>query len=235
MSAVVRRLLFALGVLAAVNLVALAIFLGWLFATERMDGERFGELRALVFTPIPEARARREHLEAEEQRVASMEIERVRLATPPRTAGERAAEIDRALDQAQIRQRMVLEEARLLGRSLDERATLLRDEEAAFERQVAARRAQLDTDEASRRDQQFRRTVALLEGASPRQAKEWIVEAARGGRIDDAVRYLEQMSRFNANRILREMKSAEEAALAADLLHALQGRGGHAHSNAPHR
>lgn len=218
----IRRLVTALGVLAAVNLMAGGAFLGWLLATDRMDAERFGELRRRVFTPIQAERAALEADEAARREESAAAIERVRLAAPPRTAAERAAEVDRALDQAQIRRRLVDEEARLLGRGLDERFARLREEESSFDRSETERRAVQAAEEALRSNAQFKKTVQLLEASSPRQSKEWLLELVRTGRRDDAVRYLDSMSTYTASRVLRELKSAEETTLAADLLEALQ-------------
>lgn len=224
MSQTYHRIITALGVLAAINVMALAAFIGWLFVTDRMDGDRFGAMKRLVLTPIAEERASREREEAEARDAVAGEIERVRLSLPPRTSAERAEEIDRDLDQAQIRRRLVEEEARLLGRSLDERFEALKEETLVESRRAEERRAALAAEDAIRSGAQFRKTVALLDSAPPKQAKEWMLELMRTGRRDDAVRYLDSMSRFAASRLMRELKSVEETALGADLLEALRRR-----------
>lgn len=219
-----RAAITALAVLAVANLVGFAALLGWLFATERMDGTRFGEIRRIIGTPISEARELEERRAAAEREEAERAIERVRLALPPRTASERAGEIDRSLDEAQLRRRMVEEEARLLGRSLDERAAQLRESQMAFDRSQEERRASTEAEQALLRDAQFRKTIALLDAAPPAQTKEWMLELMRSGRREDAVRYLDGMSKFAAGRVLRELKSAEETALAADLIQSMTHR-----------
>ncbi len=224
MRSITRPVLTGLGVFAALNLAAIALLIAWLLSTGRMDGERFDRLRRLVSTPI--------ETEREEIQLASRTLEesqrqaqeRERLAIMPRSAAERLAEVEGALDQVQIRRRMMEEEARLLGKSLEERLALLREQHADLdrrERRFDEREAEIA---AERSDAQFRKTVQLLESAPPKQAKEWLLQLSATGRQGDAVRYLDSMSRFAASRVLRELKSAEETARAADLLDALRRR-----------
>jgi len=227
LSPVVRVVVVALGILAAANLVALAAALVWLLGTDRMDAERFGRLKTLVLTPIAVEQATLDQVESERRAETAATIERARPSMPPRTAAERSEAIDRAIDQSEIRRRLIEEQARLLGRSLEERLEALREQTAAFERRDAERRAAIADDEAIRSSVQFRKTLALLDGAPPRQAKEWLLELLRSGRRDEAVRYLDAMSRYAASRVMRELKSAEEASLAADLLESIRRRTSH--------
>lgn len=220
----VRGILVGLGIFAAINLIGLALLIAWLVATDRMDGERFRTLREMIGTPVTVERQSIQRAAHEAQAAAQAEEERRRLAVAPRTSAERVAEIDRVLDEAQIRRRIVEEEARLLGRSLEERAAQLREQEQRLARVEEAHRERIESDNAARRDAQFRKTVQLLESAPPKQAKEWLLELVSTGRRAEAVRYLDAMNRFAASRALRELKSAEETALAADLLEALRRR-----------
>jgi len=224
MNAWTRRVVTALGVLAAVNLVLCTALLTWLFTTDRMDGTRFGELRSWIVTPIAEERAADEQTAATLRGDAERELERVRLSIPPRSAAERAAEIDRAIDQAQLRRRLIDEQGRLLGAGLEARLAQLQEQEQLFDRRADERQQTRAAEDALRNDAQFRKTVALLDASPAKQSKEWMLELVQTGRRAEAVRYLDAMSKFAASRVLREMKSEEETALAADLLEALRRR-----------
>lgn len=224
MRSILRAAIVALGVFALVNLVLIGAALAWLFSTGRMDGERFQRLREIVATPIETERQAIQLAADRASEDARLEVERRRLGELPRTSAERAAEIDRGLDQAQLRRRMVEEEARLLGRSLETQAALLREQQLQLEQSSLRLHERVDAEAVERRDAQFRKTVQLLEAAPPRQSKEWLLELVSTGRRDEAVRYLNAMNRFAASRLLRELKSAEETALAADLLEALRRR-----------
>lgn len=224
MSQWMRRIVTALGALAAVNLVACAALLSWLFATDRMDGTRFGELRRWMATPIAEERAMAGRAESARRTDSEREVELVRLAIPPRSAAERSAEIDRAIDQAQLRRRLVDEQGRLLGQSLEARLMQLHDAEKQFEESAAERQQAIAAEQTLRNDAQFKKTVALLDASPAKQSKEWMLELLRTGRRAEAVRYLDAMSKYAASRLMRELKGAEETALAADLLEALRRR-----------
>lgn len=234
MKAFLRASMLGLGLFAALNLAALAMLTTWLLITGRMDGERFDRLRRIVSTPVETERLEVQRAALNAEAAAHASRERERLAMMPRTSEERLAAVDRELDRIQIRQRLMEDEARLLSRSLDERLALAREQQAKLERDERAFTEGAAQLQSERSDAQFKKTVELLESASPKQAKEWLIELASTGRRNDAVRYLDSMSRFAASRVMRELKSAEETALAADLLEALRRRTGDvAPSSAP--
>jgi len=224
MRSMLRGIVWALGLFAAANLIALTALVAWLMATGRMDGERFDRLRRIVATTIESEREQDALAVRLAQDSEAAALERQRLSTLPRTASARLADVDEALDQAQIRRRMLEEEARLLSKGLDERLALLREQQSQLERSERLFDDRMAEATAERSDAQFRKTVQLLESAPPKQAKEWLIELSSTGRHGEAVRYLDSMSRFAASRLMRELKSEEETALAADLLEALRRR-----------
>src|SRR3954469_9091253 len=42
--------------MAVVHLLALLIFIGWLWQSQRLDRDRIGDLRTLLATPVPQAK-----------------------------------------------------------------------------------------------------------------------------------------------------------------------------------
>ena len=222
MSELARSAWKGLGILGVVNTLAIAALLTWLLVSDRMDAGRFSRLRTELATTLTEERLRRETEAATAAEAGRRQVELAHLGQMPRTPAERVEEVDRAQDLRTLERRHLAEEARQLGIVLDERRLAIDQERARLSASQAEWQSARDAEAAIGRDAQMKKAVQLLEGAPPRQAREWIVELCTTGRREEAVRYLNAMNRMAASRVLREMKSAEEAVLAADLIEAMR-------------
>jgi hypothetical protein len=165
-----RTLWTVISVLAAANLLAMAGFVGWLRATDRLNMERVREVRTVLSKTITQERNEAEEAEAKAEREAQ-EAERAKLESrPPLTAAERLA-------------------ARVEATELDrQRAERLKREVSDLQRYLNAERAQLDADRARlnlerkafdealasklalQSDEQFQKTLGVLTSLRPGQA-----------------------------------------------------------------
>lgn len=157
-------------VVAVANLIALAGFVGWLAASDRLDVDRARTLRQMLSRTITaekeataqaEAKAKAEREEAEAAKKA---------AQPPLTAEQRVSLRLEASELDQRRAERLRREVEDLQRALaTERAALdteraeLSQQRAQFERLVSGNQAALN-------DQQFQKTLGVLVGLKPKEA-----------------------------------------------------------------
>jgi hypothetical protein len=195
-----------LSIIAVVNLLAVLGVGGWMVGTGRLDRER---ARALLTRPADPG-----------EPPASIEAD-PELAIP---TSVRIEAQDRVLRQEAAAIRRMRDEREQLDRALDSR----RSELVAREEALTSARSQWEAAtagaRAARTDEQFRKSVRLLEGVPPKQAKEWLLELVRGGQIDQAVSYLDAMSAFKAASVLKAFKGEEETKVATDLLERVRRR-----------
>lgn len=218
----IRGLWTILSVLAIANLLALLAFVGWLVSSERLDLDRFNELRETLSETIPAREARLEE-EARDARLEAAEAEEERRALiPPLTAADKlrnnaiAEEVDR--QRLERLSREVRDLRRTIDRErsqLDERVELFEAEKADFER-MRNRIREIEGED------QFRKAVTNLQAQRPEKARDILQALIDGGEVDQAVAYLNAMGDRQAAKIIGAF---EDAALAADLLERLRTRG----------
>ena len=211
--------------MAVVHILALLIFVGWLWHSGRLSGDRIEAARALFAQTMEaeaDAVAAREAAEADAEQDA---IDAARQADPPLPS-------DRRIRQARLLQE---EEAAVLRRIQDETDRRASELEAAFAR-LAQERDELEAQrrawEAATGDQraeildaQFRKTVKLYETSPPKNVKQWIEELVRNGETERAVTYLDAMSPRAAKKVLTLFKTEQEARLATELLERIRTLG----------
>ncbi len=218
----IRGLWTILSVLAIANLLALLAFVGWLVSSERLDLDRFNELRETLSETIPAREARLEE-EARDARLEAAEAEEERRALiPPLTAADKlrnnaiAEEVDR--QRLERLSREVRDLRRTIDRErsqLDERVEQFEIEKADFER-MRNRIREIEGED------QFRKAVTNLQAQRPEKARDILQALIDGGEVDQAVAYLNAMGDRQAAKIIGAF---EDAALAADLLERLRTRG----------
>ena len=77
--------------LAVVHLLALLMFAGWLWHTDRLDGQRLGQLRSLFAPTIAEAQTAAEQASLDAEARRQQQEEQVRRQDPPLPAAEFSA------------------------------------------------------------------------------------------------------------------------------------------------
>ncbi len=211
--------------MAVVHLLALLMFVGWLWRTERLDRGRVDELREMLAMTIPEAQAAATRAAQEVALRQQQMAEADRRRNPGLPSGERVRTIsdarqseDRSIRRigdvkADLSREMALTQARL-----DEEREALAAERAFIEGGLAGERDRKSAD-------QLAKAVKLLELDPPKQAKGKIVELVNTGRKDQAVAYLDAMNPRLAGKIFAEFKTAEEVKLATELLERIRTLG----------
>jgi len=218
----IRGLWTIVSVLAVANLLAIGGFAGWLVATDRLNAERFREIRQ---TLVETAQAEQTRLE-QEARQAELEAQQAeeerRALIPPLTAADRlrnnaiAEEVDR--QRLERLSREVRDLRRTIDRErqqLDERVAEFEEEKAVFERM----RSQIREIEGQ---DQFKKAVTHLQSQRPDTARDILQALIDQGEVDQAVAYLNAMGDRQAAKIIGAF---EDPAVAADLLERLRTRG----------
>ncbi|MFI4916995.1 MAG: hypothetical protein ACIAS6_10880 [Phycisphaerales bacterium JB060] len=232
-----RNLWTIVSVLALANLFAIGGVAGWLGMTERLDRERFDEMKRLL-AETPEQRETRLASEAAEEESRQQEVQALRdqvetLMTSPMTAEELVQlqqEAAMAADQRMTRAMRELEDLRdLLARErqeTDRLAEAIEMQRDAFEARIAERDRLLG-------QEQFRTAVDTLQGQRAPAAYNLLMAMWEGqaepaeGELDGhsvVVEYLRAMDDRQRNKVMAEFEK-NDATLAAVLLERLRTDG----------
>ena len=208
--------------LAVVHLLALAMFVGWLWNSKRLDGQRLIAVRDVLAVTIPQERAAAAEAAAEVQAQRKRLEEQERVSDPPITS---AAAVRVAADREDVNRQLggrVAHEAKLLRERLAQQGQELSRREAEFEARQQAWREAVQDEQRRRSDEQFAKAVKQLESLKPKQAKTMIVQLIKDGKMEQAVAYLDAMNRRAASKLLNELKTDQESQLATELLERLR-------------
>ena len=208
--------------LAVVHLLALVTFAVWLWHSDRLDGARVQQVRELFSMTIPEAQVAAKRAQTQVKAELAERKEVAFRADPPFSSAaaiEIGSQVTRHTNQ----------EIRRLEDTKRRRLAQLAESQRLFEEQEAASKARVErweetaAAEVSRKtDEQFAKTVKLLESLSPKQAKQKIVELLNTGKADQAVAYLNAMKPRSAAKVLGAFKTNAENKLATELLEQLR-------------
>lgn len=237
-----------MSIIAMGNLLGLALFVGWLAASGRLNAQRVEALRQTFGTTIAQEAQRQAEERAQAEALQRESEQREQLAS----LGEGEMEPGEPIDPANL----LAVKLELSDVDLQRRARLERDlrvleeqiemREQALERQsqeLALERAEFDQlrarADALAADKQFRKTLATLAEMRPDDATAVIVARARSGAsvssagatgsgartgADDAVDLLNGMEDDQRAAVLSKIL-AQDAALAGQLLASLQRLG----------
>jgi hypothetical protein len=220
-----RMLWQAVSFIAVVNLLAIAILIGWLASSGRLSRERMLAVRELLAPTIAEAQAAADAEAAEAEAAQAAAQEAVRRANPPLASEAHLSTIaDYQRANLQAEQRMV-DQAAQLREDLESRMGQLERDREAFEAEKLAWRDSIRAEHDQRSDEQFRKTVALYESVKPALAKDWLMNLIEVGESEQVVAYLNAMQTRAAKKILEQFKGEAEGELAAQLLEDLRSLG----------
>jgi hypothetical protein len=211
-------------VIALANLLALAGFVAWLKASDRLDVERVRKIREMLAVTVTDEKAAVDAAASEGEARARTEADAARLAVPPETAAEKiaaASEADDAELQAVVRRRRELDDVlKAIERQraeLDARAAGVKAERAAFD----AERKKI---EQVASDAQFKKALATLEAQKPADARNVLESMMTEGKTDQAVTYLSAMEERVRSKVMAEFAKGD-GAVAASLLERLRTHG----------
>ena len=200
-----------------VQVLATAMFAGWLWQSGRLNGERVRATRSLFAQPAA----------PEDEDVSEAGPSGAPGADGAPSAADTAAQetirlVGRFEQQQRIAARRLRDEHAQLSQELDLRAQDLRAREEELHTDRMEWEASVLLSQETLADEQFAKAVKLLGGLPPKSGKARIIELMQAGRTDQAVAYLNAMNGRQAGRILREFKSADEGLMATDLLERLR-------------
>lgn len=163
----------SLSFLAVVNLLALALFAGWLWQSDRVDFERIERVRAMFATTI--TAEQQAAADADVDAEAQAEIDRLAALqdNPPLPSAARIQQVGLANDEAQQAVRRVQDETVQLRAQLEQRIAQLEASEATFDARVKAWEQSIIEERDRRIDEQFQKTVKQYESLPPRARRRW--------------------------------------------------------------
>ncbi len=217
-----KSLMKLITVLAIANLLAVAGFVGWLFASGRVNGDRLARIRDIFRPSIQEEIRLATEASQREESATRLAEDNARLRELPISSSEQIVAASRFTDRATLAMRALEEQqSRLQGDLLTREAAIKEREDALQRRQQEWERSIAD-DKVRQTDEQFRKAVRLLESAPPKQGREWILELVRAGKIDTAVSYFDAMNPAKSAALLKAFKGEGESKVATDLLERLR-------------
>ncbi len=212
----------AIAVLAVAHLLALGGFVGWLAATDRLSAERVEAVRRLFVETVPEEQAR---LAREERERASAELAAAheRLPQGPPLTGEQTLGVRLAVSEMD-RQRLARmeREKRDIQESIDRRMAELQAAREQLERERRSFDALRNNLRQIEGDEQFRKSLAVLETVKAEDAKAMLSELLVQGETDKVVAFLNAMQERTRAKVMAEFVDAGETRVAADLLERLR-------------
>ena len=175
-----KTLWITLSALAIANLLAVAGFLMWLKSSDRLDRGRLEQVRQIISKPIAIEKAEKEAEAKKVEAEKKSAEEAAKASRPPLTASEalaarlEAGEIDRQrIEALRSAIRALQDPLKAEREALTDEKRKLQQEQAAFKAQVASRDALLV-------DQQFKKTLGVLEALKPTEAKSLLMEILKG-------------------------------------------------------
>lgn len=219
-----KHLFTAVALVAIINTLVLAGVAGWLAMNDRLDRGRLQQVRQMLSETITEQQAREAAAQAEQDRTAEAEALEARLSAPPVSASElltariEASEIDR---QVIARLRREVDD---LKAELSRERRRLDDDRAVFVAEKDAFEAMRERLQEIEGDEQFRKSLSVLEGLKPADAKTTLQQLIDAGGQEQVVSYLDAMQARIRTKVMAEfVKDAPD--LAAELLEDLRVRG----------
>ena len=202
-----KRLWDVLVLTLAVNFLALAGCIGWLYSSGRLDRERVAKMREILFPPAAPPEAPSTQPAAPDPTTQPvLKLEELLAKQTNRTAGQQVEFIRATFDAQMAQLERRARELSDLKAQVDLASAKLASDRADLE---ADRKRLTDSQQQARKlatDQGFQDSLALYTTMPPRQVKTVFLT------LDDDVvtRYLEAMPPRSASKIVKEFKSPEE-------------------------
>lgn len=222
-----RMLIMVAGIVALLHMIAAVGFIGWLYSSDRLSGERVDAVQAMFSQTVEQQRQieAEQHAKAEQLRQEAERMARLSSVGGLSSAAERLAHqrqqnemLLRQLERTRREIESLQTNLHLARQRMERRAEELAASKAELERQLADMQARLN-------DEGFRRAVTLYEQLPAKQVKQMFADMLGAGDRDQVVAYLQAMQPRTAAKVLREFKAPEEIEQAVALTEALRSRG----------
>lgn len=212
-------------ILAIAHLLAVVGFIGWLFASGRVNAERLQRVREIFHPTIAQEQAMVAETETKTAEQVRLAEEQKRLLEAPMPRTEQIVSAERFQQRAALAVRGLQDEQRRLLDDLSSRERGVTEREEALAKRQVDWETSIAEEKERQTKEQFRKAVRLLEAAPPKQGKDWILELVRTNREDQAVSYLDAMNPAKSAALLKAFKGEGEAKVATDLLERLRQLG----------
>ena len=222
-----------LSFLAVINLLAILLFVGWLYQTGRLSDERIQEIRETLATTVAEETQLEQTAAEQAEAEASAALAKARDENPLPASADKVDDLQREIQAERNRSRRAAAEMEEFQKQLTRAQQMLATERAAFEDERNKWQNQTQATSSDAEKMQFERVVKLLEQLPAKQSKAMLVEMITAGETEEAVAYLNAMKPYNASEVLKNFKGPGEVALAAELLQRLKALGSVAESESP--
>lgn len=175
-----KTLWLALSVIAIANMLAFLAFVGWLKMTDRLDGGRVQAVRQLLSKTITDEKAENDAQvqKAEAEKAAAAEAEKK--GRPPLTAQEQLNERLQASEIDEQRMKAMRASIETLRAPLQAERDALAKERAALEADKAAFDAIVLAANTRAKDEQFKKTVAVVDSLKSTDAQQVLMEIMKG-------------------------------------------------------
>lgn len=218
------------------NLLLAAGYVGWLYNTDYINGDRIDKAREVFSLTIAEEAAQAEEIRLKEEEATQARDQLARLESTGQGPTTLRDELDKATraDQSAIERinlfnqqnEALREEMARFMEDHNRRVAELEAERAAFEKWIQDRAEQT-------KDENFLQVVSLYEAQAPKQTKQAFQTLMALGETDQVVEYLAAMDPRKAGKVLAQFKTPEEVPQAASLLEKLRLRGEYTRSDQP--
>lgn len=208
-------------VLGIANTLAIALFLGWLKATDRLSPERIQSLREMFATTVIAENAKKAAEMAVIQQAAAKAEEEAKAALPPVTADLRAAIIREYEERTRQDKNRIQRETENLIETLTRRREEFETERAAFNATKEAFEKQRADITRIEGDAQFQKSLKVYQSLKPDAAKAMLQRLIDDSKMTEVIAYLNSMKPSVATKIVAEFQKTDST-LAADLLERLK-------------
>jgi hypothetical protein len=213
-----KKLFLVLALVLAINFLALAGGVGYLFQSKKLDNDKLKQIRDIVFAkPEVVEEPKKDEVDPATTRPV-LRLERLL----EQTAGQSAADQVSFIQSAFETQSAVLERQRREVLDLQKQVELAQNQLTKDRGQLASERADLEKRERDRQllaaDQGFQQALEVYNGLPTKQVKDIFKTMDE----QTVVRYLQSMEPRRASRVLREFKAPDELAKAQSLLELLR-------------
>lgn len=219
-----KRLWMILSTIAIANLLAIGGFVGWLKMTDRLNRDRFENVKQMFRVTLAQEQQAKVDEEAAAAAAKVKAEADAKAALPPEPAADKIAEkqlqAEKELQQVQRRRQELESLKAMLIRQmadLERRESQLAAQKAAFD---AERKRIADAESSS----QFKAALATLEAQKPKDAKAVIKALLDSKQSAQAIDYLAKMDEGKRGKVMAEFVK-DEPSLAADLLERIRTRG----------
>ncbi len=219
-----KKVWIAILIMLFANTFAAAGFIGWLVISGRIDLHRLTRIREMLGETVEQEKARLAAQEAELQKKLAAEDDGIPDG-PPRNASELVAMRLEATAVDRQRIERLRREVEDLQRKLRRDQNMLDSQASDFNKQREAFRAMRARLDAIEGQEQFRKSVELVNSLKSSDSKALLDVMLNEGKQEQVVSYLDALEDRTRSRIIAEFIKDGQEDLAANLLESIRLRG----------